>query len=63
MDTDMEIRRDEYYRDHLGMCGTCRYCKANSRRIYYCDNRSSYWYGEYVDAKDGCDDWEGKYVG
>lgn len=29
MDTDSEIRRDEYYRDHLGMCGTCYWKRKN----------------------------------
>ena len=60
MDTDSEIRRDEYYRDHLGMCGTCRY---NKRK--YCGCCASPLYDEKITDKDGCKWWveRGKYVG
>lgn len=52
MDTDMEIRRDEYYRDHLGMCGTCYWKKKK-----YCDCESSQAYGDRVFDNDSCGEW------
>ena len=41
-------------------CGTCRYGSYDKMQGYVCVNSDSDYCTDFVDYKDGCEEWEGK---
>lgn len=53
MDSRIEIARDQWIQNHIGMCGTCHYWQEEDKGNS-CMNYNSPFAADWTDAEDGC---------